>query len=237
MATTIGQRDTLSTYRMSKLAVAPRTAYVAAVHPLASTLADAADGRFPPIDGRFDVHPPERPGQCAIVEFTGHAVVLADLSHDALEALGADGFGEASHPRIKQLIAGRHGSIGSHDALLVAHGRGAADGAGLERRHDLDDHPRVARSRRHRRDVEVFTDDAGLVTFGRGLVGRLELSVELVGTRHGEGAGRRLIERALHRVPAGEPVWAQVAPGNAASLRAFLAMGFTPIGAETLIVA
>jgi RimJ/RimL family protein N-acetyltransferase len=37
-------------------------------------------------------------------------------------------------------------------------------------------------------------------------------------------------------VPAGELIWAQVAPGNAASLRAFLAAGFTAIGAETLIL-
>jgi hypothetical protein len=30
-------------------------------------------------------------------------------------------------------------------------------------------------------------------------------------------------------------VWAQVSPGNAQSLRAFLACGFVPIGSEVLI--
>jgi L-amino acid N-acyltransferase YncA len=74
-----------------------------------------------------------------------------------------------------------------------------------------------------------------LVTIGRGLVDRLEVSVEVFdgATR---GAGRRLIAEALGLVPAGEIVFAQVAPGNAASLRAFLSCGFVPIGAETLLL-
>jgi L-amino acid N-acyltransferase YncA len=72
------------------------------------------------------------------------------------------------------------------------------------------------------------------VTIGRGLVGRLELSVEVLGTP-GRGTGRRLIVEALGLVPAGDVVFAQVAPGNAASLRAFVSCGFVPIGAETLL--
>jgi hypothetical protein len=32
-------------------------------------------------------------------------------------------------------------------------------------------------------------------------------------------------------------VWAQVTPGNAASVRAFLAAGYRPVGAEALLVA
>ena len=35
-------------------------------------------------------------------------------------------------------------------------------------------------------------------------------------------------------VPGGERVWAQVAPANVASLRAFLAAGYRPVGAEVL---
>ena len=37
-------------------------------------------------------------------------------------------------------------------------------------------------------------------------------------------------------VPAGEHLFAQVAPGNVASLRAFLAAGYRPIGAEVLFL-
>ena len=105
----------------------------------------------------------------------------------------------------------------------------------LDRRYDLDDHPRVQRARHHRRDVEVFGDDAGLVVVGRGLVGRWELSVERHDAGQGGGHGRRLIGAGLARIPAGERCWAQVAPGNAASLRAFLACGFVPVGSEVII--
>ncbi len=209
--------------------------YVAGVHPLAVMLADAAAGRFPPADGAFELLKPERTGRCAIVEFTGHAVVLAEVSRDALISLGAEGFGGASHPDVKRLIAGPEGQIGSHDAVLVARGHGPGRSSELERRNDLEDHPRVVRSRHHRLDVEVFADDTGLVTFGRGLVGRLELSVELFDVTAGNQAGRRLLKRALQLISPDQFVWAQVAPGNAASLRVFLACGFTPIGAETLI--
>jgi len=37
-------------------------------------------------------------------------------------------------------------------------------------------------------------------------------------------------------IPEGDVVFAQVAPGNAASLRAFLAAGFRPIGSEVLFL-
>ena len=103
-------------------------------------------------------------------------------------------------------------------------------------RHDLDDHPRVRRAREHRRDVAVYGDDTGVVILGRGLVGRLEMAVELTDPASGgAGHGRRLIRAGLAAVPPGEAVWAQVSPGNAQSLRAFLACGFVPICSEVLI--
>lgn len=212
------------------------------MHPLHEVLIGAADGRFPPIDGGVEVLPHERGGPRAVVEFTGHSFVLTDRSIEELLARGADGFGGASKPDVLRWLAGPDGWIGSHDAVLVARGTGDASTAGFTRdglaeRRDLDEHPRVERSRRHRRDVKVFGDDAGFVTLGRGLVGRLEISVELLApTTHGRGGGRRLIRAGLGLVPAGALVWGQVAPGNAASLRAFLACGFVPIGAETLIL-
>ena len=57
-----------------------------------------------------------------------------------------------------------------------------------------------------------------------------------MGGRAGHRHGRALLHDALGLVAAGEPVLAAVAPGNAASLRAFLACGFVPIGSEVLIV-
>jgi hypothetical protein len=177
-------------------------------------------------------------GHCAVVEFTGHAVILADDDEAELRALGADGFGGASHPDVKQRLAGAHGVIGTQDAVLVAPGGGRlGDNSLLAVRTDLDDHPRVVRARQHRRELTVYADDSGLVTIGRGLVDRWELSVELLPRQQsGTGAGRRLIAGGLGLVPVGEYVWAQVSPGNAASLRAFLACGFVPVGAETIVL-
>lgn len=197
----------------------------------------AAAGSFPAADGAVDVFEPDAEGHVAIVEFTGHAVVVADLAAAELIAMGADGFGGASRPEIKLALAGARGWVGTHDAVLVAAGRGDGQGGPLEQRHDLEQHPRVVRSRAHRTRVTVLGDEAGLVTLGDGLVGRREISVELFGAPRADlHAGRTLIVAGLRHVPADELVWAQVSPGNAASLRAFLAAGFVPVGAETLIV-
>ena len=201
------------------------------VHPLQRALLDATAGRFPDVDGAVEVVEPMPGDPHAVVEFTGHSFVLTDCDVGEVLARGADGFGGASQPDLLRWLAGPGGLIGSLDAVLFTHGVG---GGRLPARSDLDDHPRVMRSRAHRRDVRVHGDDTGLVTIGRGLVDRLEVSVEVLGTRT-PGAGRRLIGEALELIPAGDAVFAQVAPGNAASLRAFLSCGFAPIGAEILL--
>ena len=204
------------------------------MHELHRILLDAADGRFPDVDGGVVVMTPMADDHHAVVEFTGHSIVLTDRDPAEVLERGVDGFGGASQPDVLRWLAGPRGWIGSHDAVLVASGAGGAGGGSLPERDDLDDHPRVVRSREHRRDVRVHGDDTGLVTIGRGLVDRLEVAVEVfVGAP--EGTGRRLIRAALALIPVGDVVFAQVAPGNAASLRAFLSCGFTPIGAETLL--
>ena len=204
------------------------------MHPLHAALVAAAHGDFPPIDGLVDVVAPMQEGMPVVHEFTGPAVVLTDRDPAGLRALGIDGFGAVVQPEVLRWLAGPNGLVGSHDAVLVARGRGVSSGVPPERT-DLFDHPRVQRSRHYRPDVRVFGDDRGLITLGHGLVGRLELSVELLTAPAGVGVGGELIAAGLDLAPAGELVWAQVAPGNAASLRAFLRSGFIPIGAETLI--
>ena len=202
-------------------------------HPLAAVLAAAAAGRFPTPDGTVEVLPPDVEGTHAVVELTGHSYVLTDRAAADLYARGVDGFGGCTRPDVLRWLAGPGGWIGSLDVVLVAT---ASPGEQLNQRHDLEHHPRVERARAHRRDVRVFGDDRGLITLGRGLTGRLEVSVELHDvTLRGDGAGRDLIGAALAAAPEGGPVWAQVSPGNAASLRAFLAGGFVPIGAEVLL--
>jgi hypothetical protein len=180
-----------------------------------------------------DVLPPDTDGTHAIVGLTGHSYVLTDCPAADLLAAGADGFGGSTHPDVVRLVAGPGRRIGSLDVVLVTTARA---GDRLTERRDLEDHPRVQRARAHRRDVRVFADDRGLLTLGHGLAGRLEISVELHDdTGRSDGAGRSLIGAGLAVAPRGELVWAQVAPGNAASLRAFLACGFVPIGSEVLV--
>ena len=62
------------------------------------------------------------------------------------------------------------------------------------------------------------------------------MSLEIDAAAQGRGLGRRLLLGARSLIPEGDVVFAQVAPGNAASLRAFLAAGFRPIGSEVLFL-
>ncbi|HYN34814.1 MAG TPA: hypothetical protein VES40_19475 [Ilumatobacteraceae bacterium] len=203
------------------------------MHSLLEALLAAADGRFPEVDGRVDVVVPLDGDHHAVVEFTGHAFVLTDHAAGDVLSRRVDGFGGASQPDVLRWLAGPDGWIGSHDVVLVAHGTG---GGRLPKSIDHEGHPRVIRSRAHRRDVRVHADDTGVVTIGRGLVDRRELSVEVFEPgRGGPGHGRRLITEGLALIQPGDVVFAQVAPGNAASLRAFLSCGFVPIGAEVLL--
>jgi hypothetical protein len=192
---------------------------------LGHILREAADGRFPPVDGEIEVVPPYRPGLEAVVAFTGHAVFVTSLDVEVVRGFGPDGYGRAHDPEVMLALGGPGASYGCLDGILVARGTGAG---GPPVRTDADDHPRVKLARSLRDEVVVYGSDTGLVTLGRGLGGLLELSIEVTEPRRGQGRG--LIVAALGLVPAGEPVLACVAPGNAASLRAFLATGFTPIG-------
>lgn len=208
-------------------------------HPLVAILARGAGGEFPAADGTTDVLPPDDDGTIAVVSFTGHAYVLADVDPADVASRQSDdaggGFGGALAPLLVQWLAGPDREIGSIDVVLVARGRGSG-AQGLIRREDHLDHPRVQRALGHRREVQVFGNDDGLAILGCGLVGRRELSVELFAPDNtGVGAGRRLIAAGLGLVSSDEWCWAQIAAGNTRSLRAFLANGFVPVCSEVLI--
>jgi GNAT superfamily N-acetyltransferase len=142
--------------------------------------------------------------------------------------------GSARHcGRTLSALAGSGGDVGTIDVTLVAPGTGGRPR--LPERNDLSHHPRVRHAARLRDDVRVFGDGRGLVTLARGLAGRTELSVELAPDRQGQGLGPSLVADAMSLVEPGQPVFAAVAPGNARSLRVFLALGFLPIGCETII--
>ena len=190
-------------------------------HPLLAVLLSAARGEFPPADGAAVYLPPLPGGGGAVVSLTGR-VYLA-TGHRVPDL---DGFGAALRPAVLCALAGER-EIGTLDVTTVATGTG---GGSLPVRTDLDDHPRVRHARALRESVQVYGDERGLVTVAAGLAGRTEMSVEVAVP----GTGRALIRAARGLVPAGAPVFAAVAPGNARSLRAFLAEGFVPLGSEVI---
>ncbi|NEK85148.1 GNAT family N-acetyltransferase [Blastococcus saxobsidens] len=158
--------------------------------------------------------------------------VAAQVAHDPLAApLGA---------RFLAALADRVGAEpGVLDAVLVAPPPGVVPQPDIplqEMSGPGATHPRVERALLHRTDVRVRTtpDGAGLVTIGRGVAGRWEVSVEVAPGSRGRGLGTALVAAAPASVPDGAPLWAQVAPANTASLRAFLAAGYRPVGAEVL---
>lgn len=84
--------------------------------------------------------------------------------------------------------------------------------------------------------MQAFEDQTGetVVVLGRGLGLRLEVSIEVSPAARGRGLGRDALTDARRLAPAGSLLFAQVAPANAASIRALLRAGFTPLGAEVL---
>ena len=162
-------------------------------------------------------------------------VVAADVDPGwVADAVAHDPIAAPLGARFLAALADRVGTEpGTLDAVLVApapvESRLALAPAGL-------DHPRVRRALLHRTDVRIWStaDGAGLVTVGRGVSGRWEISLEVEPPARGCGLGTELAAAAPALVPEHAPLWAQVAPANTASLRAFLAAGYRPVGAEVL---
>ncbi|MBB2987429.1 N-acetyltransferase [Terracoccus luteus] len=205
------------------------------MHPIAEALTRAANGDFPPVDGVVERVAPWRDGVEGVLAMTGHALLAVgdDVTAEQVEALGGNGFGGASGPRLVAGLAGT-GWIDALDIVLVAGGVGGEPG--LVPRSDLRNHPRAQHATSVRSEVATFghvaADDHTLVTLSRGIGGLPEVGVE-ADPRH-EGVGADLAAAALTLVPEGEVVVAACAPGNARALRAFLAAGWVPVASVQL---
>lgn len=205
------------------------------MHPIGQALAAAVHGSFPPVDGGWERTAPWLPGVEGVVAFTGHALLAIepDVPDETINALGADGYGGASNPRLVSTLAGA-GWIDVLDLVLIAPGTG--DAGPLVPRPDLADHPRARHAQRVRGEVTTWGyaahDARTVVTLGRGLGGLWEVGLETdPGERH---TGRAVATAARGLVPAGEVLVAACAPGNARSVRAFLAAGFAPVASVQL---
>lgn len=203
---------------------------------LAGLLRRVEQGVFPPPDGGLTVLAQPSPRTAAVLSFTGHVVVVADVDHAWVRTLLPPGeLGEAFTPPFLAALAEKTGRrVNAIDMLALASPVPAP--AGLPLAPVESDHPRVRRARRYRDDVRVWAVAGGVVTLGRGLAGRWEIGIEVDPPYRGRGLGRALAAAGRALVPDGRPVWAQIAPGNAASVRAFLAAGYVPVGMEALLV-
>ncbi|MER6244908.1 GNAT family N-acetyltransferase [Streptomyces griseorubiginosus] len=199
----------------------------------------AARGVLPPADGGTTIVPQVCHRDAGVLSFTAHSVVFTDEDPEwvraTLRGLDCDPLAATMNPRFLTALLERTGRRSETiDAMLVADPLPGGPPLALKEIEDAN-HPRIAYARGRRDDIRAWTADGGVLVTGRGVGGRLEVSVEVDEAVRQRGLGRVLVSAARHL--AGEPLWAQVSPGNARSLRAFQAAGYRPVGAEAVLLA
>ncbi|MFI6489737.1 GNAT family N-acetyltransferase [Streptomyces sp. NPDC050564] len=206
---------------------------------LLNILNAAARGVFPPPDGGVTVVRQHSGRDAGVTAFTAHNVVFTDEDprwvREALASVDCDALAAPMNARFLAALMERTGRASDTiDVLTVGSPLPGEPPLELKEIHDPD-HPRVVSSRRRRDDVRVWTTAGGVLVMGRGVAGRLEVAVEVDEDVRHRGLGRALVT-AARQLSGGEPVWAQISPGNARSLRAFQAAGYRPVGSEALLI-
>jgi Acetyltransferase (GNAT) family len=203
---------------------------------LAAILDDAAAGRFPPADGGVTILPQPSPRDAGVIGFTAHAVIFADADAGWIRGLLPPGDLAAplSPPFLEALCQATRREAHSIDMLCVAPPLAGPPPVELTPEEGAG-HPRIRRALGFRDDVTAWRTDGGVVLLCRGIAGRWETAVEVDPDCRDKGLGRKLAVAARHLVPGPTALWAQIAPANAASVRAFMAAGFIPVGAEALL--
>jgi GNAT superfamily N-acetyltransferase len=215
--------------------VVPGSDQATARERLTSILEAAAAGQFPPADGRVTILSQPSARDAGVIALTGHAVVFADADPQwVADQLRPDDLSAPLSASFLHDLGNRMGRR-SHSVDMLACAAPLPGAPPVELAAEANPgHPRIQRALRYRDEVRAWQAAGGVVLLGRGVAGRWEVAIEVDPAHRGHGLGALLATAARHLIPVGAPLWAQIAPGNAASVRAFLTAGFRPIGAEAL---
>lgn len=197
--------------------------------------ADVERGAFPRADGCIEAVRPH--AGTAVVGFSAHILIAADVTQQWVDdQLPHGDLAEPLNPTFLGTLA-EYLDLRVNGTDLVTFGHRLGGPAPIELKEVTEtSHPRVARARRYRRDLRIYEAEGGVMVLGRGLAGRWETAFEVDPQWRNRGLGRALAQAARHLIPDGRGVWAQTAPGNAASVRVLLDAGYLPVGAEALLV-
>jgi len=208
---------------------------------LTAVLARAAAGEFPSPDGTVEVLAQPSDRDAGVISLTGFAVIFADTDPGWIsKQLRPGDLSAPLSPRFLYALGHRLCRQGHSVDMLTSASPLAGPpppdlGLAQLTAAEGEVHPRIVRALLYRDGVRAWQAPGGVVMIGRGVAGRYEVAIEVDDAHRGRGLGTRLATAARHLVPADQPVWAQIAPANAASVRAFLAAGFRPVGAEALL--
>ncbi|MCI0688483.1 MAG: hypothetical protein L0Y54_14795 [Sporichthyaceae bacterium] len=205
---------------------------------IGALMAEIAAGRMPAPDAGVEVVPAPSTTHAAVLAFTAHHLIAADVPDDWVQArVRHDPFTAPTSPEFLLALGDRIGRPAGMVDVVFGAPAADPDSAPLElRRAGENGSGRVERARRYRRAVQAWetADGAAVLVLGRGLGGRWEASYEVQPAQRGRGLGRLLAATARCLVPPGATVFLQASPGNAASMRAAIGAGYTVIGAEVL---
>ncbi len=138
--------------------------------------ADLIAGVYPPMDGLTEVMPPPSGAAGAVLAFTGHCVVAADVDPAWIERACPpwDLLAAMSHTFILTLEERLGCVAGPLDLVLWAPSEAGAPEVALIEEDAAYLHARVRRALSARSEVRVYRtpDGAGLLTIGRGLAAR-----------------------------------------------------------------
>jgi hypothetical protein len=205
---------------------------------LAKILQSAAGGVFPPADGGTTVVPQPSVRDAGVLACTAHTVIFLDDDpewiHATIAGLDCDPLAATMNPVFLAALMARTGRTAETiDLLTVAPALPGPPPLPVTEQDR--DHPRVRRALTRRDDVRTWSAPGGVLTIGRGVAGRWEVSIEVDEQERDRGLGRALALSARHLIPPGSVLWSQQAAGNARSVRAFQSAGYRPVGAEILL--